>query len=112
MHVTQALPRRSLPSVPRRQSLQKRSGRVSKPLCTSASKVDQSEEYNAKMKKAMGWKDADPYQYHYDRGLYWHEIIPDLICGSQPRNTADMAELKNDVGATTIINVSISLMKA
>ena len=58
------------------------------------------------MKKAMGWKDADPYQYYYDRGLYYHEIIPDLLCGSQPRNTEDIEELQKDVGATTIINVS------
>lgn len=70
-----------------------------------ATKVDQSEEYNKKMKQAMGWKDADPYQYYYDRGLYYHEIAPDLICGSQPRNTEDMTELKEDIGATTVINL-------
>lgn len=55
----------------------------------------------------MGWKDADPYQYHYDRGLYYHEIVPDLLCGSQPRNVADVAELKEEVGVTTVVNVGM-----
>lgn len=55
----------------------------------------------------MGWKDADPYQYHYDRGLYYHEISPDLLCGSQPRNVADVAELREEVGVTTVINVGM-----
>ena len=73
----------------------------------SATKSDQSDAYNEKMKKAMGWKDADPYQYHYDRGLYYHEIVPDLLCGSQPRNVADAAELKEEVGVTTVINVGM-----
>ena len=72
----------------------------------TATKADQSEAYNEKMKKAMGWADADPYQYHYDRGLYYHEIAPDLICGSQPRNPEDVIKLKEEVGASTIINVS------
>ena len=73
----------------------------------SATKSDQSDAYNEKMKKAMGWKDADPYQYHYDRGLYYHEIVPDLLCGSQPRGVTDVAELKEDVGVTTVVNVGM-----
>lgn len=71
----------------------------------TATKVDQSDAYNQQMKKAMGWKDADPYQYHYDRGLYYHEIVPDLICGSQPRHAEDITELKEEVHASTIINL-------
>ena len=73
----------------------------------SATKVDRSDVYNEKMKQAMGWQDADPYQYHYDRGLYYHEIIPNLLCGSQPRNVADVAELEAEVGVTTVINVGM-----
>ena len=73
----------------------------------TATKVDQSDAYNQQMKKAMGWKDADPYQYHYDRGLYYHEIVPDLICGSQPRHAEDITELKEEVHASTIINVGM-----
>ena len=87
-----------------------RQGRVSKACklrAQAATKVEQSDAYNDKMKKAMGWQDADPYQYYYDRGLYYHEIIPDLLCGSQPRNVEDIIELKEEVGATTVINVGV-----
>ena len=87
--------------------LRSRAGTPCRMRAQSATKSDQSDAYNEKMKKAMGWKDADPYQYHYDRGLYYHEIVPDLLCGSQPRNIADVAELKEEVGATTVINVGM-----
>lgn len=87
--------------------LPSRLGKPCKVRAQGATKLDKSDAYNEKMKQAMGWKDADPYQYHYDRGLYYHEIIPDLLCGSQPRNVADIAELKEEVGATTVINVGM-----
>ncbi|KAL3161748.1 hypothetical protein ABBQ38_008843 [Trebouxia sp. C0009 RCD-2024] len=82
-----------------------RLGKPCKVRAQGATKVDKSDAYNEKMKQAMGWQDADPYQYHYDRGLYYHEIIPNLLCGSQPRNVADVAELEAEVGVTTVINL-------
>ena len=87
--------------------LQRRFGKACKWRAQPATKVDQSDAYNDKMKKAMGWRDADPYQYYYDRGLYYHEIIPNLLCGSQPRNVEDIIELKEEVGASTVINVGM-----
>lgn len=84
---------------------------LTKHACPRATKVDQSDAYNQQMKEAMGWKDADPYQYYYDRGLYFHEIIPDLICGSQPRHAEDVTQLKEEVGASTIINVGMHSRK-
>lgn len=71
----------------------------------NAAEIDQSQAYNEEMKKAMGWDDADPFQYHYDRGLYYHEVMPNLLCGSQPRNIDDIVKLKNNIGATVIVNV-------
>lgn len=76
-----------------------------RPALFQSTGVDQSEAYNQEMKKAMGWDDADPYQYHYDRGLYYHEVMPNLLCGSQPRNVEDIVKLKEDIGASVIINV-------
>ena len=87
--------------------LPRRLGKPCKVKAQGSTKLDKSDAYNEKMKQAMGWKDADPYQYHYDRGLYYHEIIPDLLCGSQPRNVADVAELKAEVGVTTVLNVGM-----
>lgn len=78
------------------------------PVRSQATSADQSQAYNEEMKKAMGWDDADPYQYHYDRGLYYHEVMPNLLCGSQPRNVEDIVKLKEDIGATVIVNVSAS----
>lgn len=35
------------------------------------------------MAKQMHWD--NPYEYHFDRGLYMHEVSPGLICGTQVR---------------------------
>ncbi len=64
-----------------------------------------SEQYNAEMKKAMGWDDRNPYEYHYDAGLYYHEIVPNVICGSQPRNPDDVGHLHETEHVTFILNV-------
>jgi hypothetical protein len=35
--------------------------------------------YNQQMAKQMHWD--RPFEYHFDRGLYFHEVHPNLICG-------------------------------
>jgi len=52
----------------------------------------------------MGWGDR-PYDYSYERGLYYHEIIPNLFCGSQPRHKDDVQELHQDLGVTAILSL-------
>lgn len=44
----------------------------------------------------------------WSAGLYYHEVMPNLLCGSQPRNVDDIQQLRDDVGTTVIINVRIS----
>lgn len=60
-------------------------------------------EYNTQMKKQMAW--ADPFEYHFDRGLYYHSIDRDLLCGTQPRNVQEVDELFREERVTTILNV-------
>eukprot|EP00798_Chlamydomonas_sp_ICE-L_P005012 gene5012-34797_t len=62
-----------------------------------------TEDYNATMAKQMGW-DANPYEYHFERGLYYHEIAPNLFCGSMPRMASDVDELK-ELGVTAVVNL-------
>lgn len=62
-----------------------------------------SEAYNKQMAQQMAWD--NPYEYHYDRGLYYHEIVPNLICGSQPRNTEDLSHLGQLENVNTILNL-------
>ncbi len=33
-----------------------------------------SNEYNTAMKEQMGWEHVSPFEYYYDRGLYYHEV--------------------------------------
>eukprot|EP00955_Chlamydomonas_euryale_P054569 355876-Chlamydomonas_euryale.AAC.1 len=61
-------------------------------------------EYNRAMNDAMQWGDLDPYKYHPQRGLYWHEVSPGLICGSQPRSADDVARLHAS-GVTHIVSL-------
>jgi hypothetical protein len=58
------------------------------------------------MQKKMGWEHLNPYEYHYERGVYYHEIDRHLICGSQPRNADDIVVLREEANVTTIVNVS------
>jgi hypothetical protein len=44
-------------------------------------------------------------QYHFDRGLYMHEIVPGLFCGTQPRNPREIEELANNHGVDVILNL-------
>lgn len=72
---------------------------------SSVSSATKDNEYNRVMQQQMGWGHLNPYEYHFDRGLYYHEVAPNLICGTQPRNTSDVRTLREREGITTILNV-------
>jgi protein-tyrosine phosphatase len=57
------------------------------------------------MNQQMGWEHVNPYEYHFERGLYYHEVDRNLICGSQPRNPDDVHQLKVTENVTTILNL-------
>eukprot|EP00192_Tetraselmis_astigmatica_P021353 CAMPEP_0117675258 /NCGR_PEP_ID=MMETSP0804-20121206/15505_1 /TAXON_ID=1074897 /ORGANISM="Tetraselmis astigmatica, Strain CCMP880" /LENGTH=291 /DNA_ID=CAMNT_0005484241 /DNA_START=376 /DNA_END=1251 /DNA_ORIENTATION=+ len=66
----------------------------------------QSAEYNTQMKEAMQWdQHVSPFEYYYDRGLYYHEVEPNVLCGSQPRNVQDVEYLAEVEKVTTILNL-------
>lgn len=51
-------------------------------------------QYNKDMAERMGWTNLDnPYEYHFDRPIYFHYITPDIIVGSQPRHALDVDQL-------------------
>lgn len=54
---------------------------------------------------------ADAYTYYYDRGLYYHEIVPGLICGTMPRNVSDLDYLHFHEGVNVVLNVSHAQMR-
>lgn len=57
------------------------------------------------MAQKMGWTHLDnPFEYHFERGLYYHYIAPDMIVGSQPRNAHDVDALKAE-GVGVILNL-------
>lgn len=62
-----------------------------------------TQEYNQQMQKAMEWN--DPYKYYFDRGLYFHEVSENLVCGTQPRNPAEVEELAAEHGVSAIVNL-------
>ena len=55
--------------------------------------------------REMNWDNVNPYEYHPERGLYYHEIVPNLLCGSQPRSAYDIDLLRHKVGATDIVSL-------
>lgn len=57
------------------------------------------------MKQQMGWGNLNPYEYHFERGLYYHEIDRNVICGSQPTSAEDISYLREVENVTTIINL-------
>uniref|UniRef100_A0A061S536 Phosphoglucan phosphatase chloroplastic-like n=1 Tax=Tetraselmis sp. GSL018 TaxID=582737 RepID=A0A061S536_9CHLO len=71
----------------------------------SADPRSKSTEYNTAMKDQMGWDHISPFEYYYDRGLYYHEVEPGVLCGSQPRNTSDAEYLASAERVTTILNL-------
>ena len=38
-------------------------------------------------------KMSNPFQYHPELGLYYHEVAPGLLCGTQLRTPADVERL-------------------
>lgn len=61
----------------------------------------QKELYNENMKNAMN----NPYEYHPERGLYYHEVDDNLLVGSQPQSAEDIRTLVEVEGITTIFNM-------
>lgn len=38
-------------------------------------------------------KMSNPFQYHPELGMYYHEVAPGLLCGTQLRTPADVERL-------------------
>ncbi|RMZ57246.1 hypothetical protein APUTEX25_004080 [Auxenochlorella protothecoides] len=66
-------------------------------------------EYNATMAAKMGWSSTrsglNPFEYHPERGIYYHYLTSDLLLGSQPRSPGDVAHLAKDEGVDAILNL-------
>jgi hypothetical protein len=62
-----------------------------------------TDSYNEQMARQMNW--SNPFEYHFDRGLYFHEVGPNLLCGTQPRNPEEVRTLANTHHVRTIINL-------
>ncbi|KAK9787491.1 hypothetical protein WJX73_003193 [Symbiochloris irregularis] len=45
----------------------------------SAARGSKQAEYNKTMQREMKWDHLNPYEYHPERGLYYHEILPNLL---------------------------------
>ncbi|KAF8058840.1 LSF2 [Scenedesmus sp. PABB004] len=59
--------------------------------------------YNSQMARQMGW--SSPFEYHFDRGLYFHEVAPRLFCGTQPRNPDELRQLAGAHRVDVIVNL-------
>lgn len=58
------------------------------------------------MKEKMQWDPDSPYDYKFERGLYYHHILEDkLLCGSQPTCADDIRYLKDAENVGTILSV-------
>lgn len=58
------------------------------------------------MKSKMKWDPDAPYDYRFERGLYYHHILEnELLCGSQPTCAEDIRYLKEAENVDTIISV-------
>ena len=55
----------------------------------------------------MGWEGSNPYEYHPERGLYYHEVTRNLICGSQPQTREDIEHLHFQETVTNIVNLQV-----
>ena len=64
------------------------------------------ESYNQEMCARMGWDavDANPYEYHPERGLYFHKVFSSILCGTQPQCVDDIVALR-DQGVTGILSL-------
>lgn len=78
--------------------------------CSMDTAIDKSEaartaKYNQEMAQRMDWSGQNIYEYNYDRGIYSHEILPGLFCGTMPRNTSDLDYLHYHEGIDTVLNL-------
>lgn len=65
-----------------------------------------SNRYNEIMKEKMQWDPQSPYEYHFERGLYYHHILEnELLCGSQPTSGDDVRYLSQAENVNTIVSV-------
>ncbi len=51
----------------------------------------------------------NPFEYHPELGLYYHEVAPGLLCGTQLRSAADVERL---AGAFLFVSVTVSVTVA
>lgn len=70
---------------------------------TVAPQASLDEAYNAQMARQMSWE--RPFEYHWDRGLYFHEVAPGLCCGTQPRDAGEVEALALQHGIGAIVNL-------
>lgn len=65
------------------------------------------------MKEKMRWDPDAPYDYRFERGLYYHHILDnELLCGSQPTTADDIRYLKEAENVDTIISVCPLVFRA
>lgn len=73
-------------------------------------RADKTAEYNKVMNEKMQWDPNAPFQYDFQRGLYYHHILRDeLLCGSQPTSADDVQYLKEAEDVDVIISVRLPL---
>ncbi|KAK9830917.1 hypothetical protein WJX81_004774 [Elliptochloris bilobata] len=60
-----------------------------------------AEEYNRTMQKKM----SNPFEYHPELGLYYHEVAPGLLCGTQLRTPADIERLAGEEGVNVVVSL-------
>lgn len=71
-----------------------------------------SQEYTELMKDKMRWNQDAPYDYSFERGLYYHHILEnELLCGSQPTCADDIRYLRDMEDVDTIISVCSHRMR-
>ena len=59
--------------------------------------------YNEQMQRQMGW--TEPFSYHPDRGLYFHEVHARVVVGTQPRTPGEVEALATRHGVAAIVNL-------
>lgn len=65
-----------------------------------------SSQYNQRMQEKMQWNPENPFEYNFDRGLYYHHMLSDwLLCGSQPTNAEDVQYLREAEGVKAVLSV-------
>lgn len=72
-------------------------------ICQAQDVEVKTEYYNRIMMEKMNW--SNPYEYHFDRCLYYHEVDRNLLCGGQPRHEDDIRLLLEEERVTAIVNL-------